>query len=463
VQSAARRAFESVRTRLGLGAAELASELAAFRRARTAALAAGLLPGGAPEGTGGGDTGPAGRLEGAFEDPDRDERPEERAAAEAALAALAEGDPEGAVAGLRSGLDAGSLSLTTPVRLALALASLALGERGAALAHLQALDPARLAPPHVYVLARELEAAGAPAEARRLYAAVEAGLPGYRDAAARRARLPEREGLTEKAWRVLGERLEDLVPLGRGGMGRVYRAQDRRRQRPVAVKLPDEAILDDPRVRKRFLLEMEALAGLDHPAIVKVLDVSAGELPYYTMELVEGGTLGDLLAREGRLAPERARELFLPLASALASIHAVGIVHRDLKPANVLLGAGDRLRLTDFGLAYEALRDAANEKGKAVGTLAYMAPEQLQGEAPTPAADVYSFGVLLFEALSGELPFRLTDSLQKVQREAPRLAELGVEVPPAMEALVARCLERYPWDRPETGRELAEELRGRVA
>ena len=459
VQAAARRAFESVRARLGMSAPALDEELQSFRRARLAALAATLAevavepPADAPPAP------PPDLLGSAPHDPDGDERPGERAAAEAALAALAEGDPGEPLADLEAAVQAGGVRLTTPVRLALALARLRQGERGAALVHVQALDPARLRPPHLYVLARALEAAEAPGEARRLYAAIESTGAGYRDAASRSARLPAQAGLPERAWSLLGEHFDNLVPLGRGGMGCVYRARDRRRDRDVAVKVPDEQILEDPRVRTRFLLEMEALAGLDHPGVVRVLDVAAGELPYYSMELEEGGTLGDLLGREGPLTAARALDLFTPLASALAHIHGVGIVHRDLKPANVLVGEGGALRLTDFGLAYEERRSDAHEAGKAVGTLAYMAPEQLQGEAPTPAADVYSFGVMLFEALAGELPFRVIHSLRKLQDPAPRLSELGREVPPALEAAVARSLELFPWDRPETGRELAEALR----
>jgi tRNA A-37 threonylcarbamoyl transferase component Bud32 len=194
--------------------------------------------------------------------------------------------------------------------------------------------------------------------------------------------------------------------VGRGGMAQVYRAQDRVLGRTVAVKML-RAIAAHDDERARFSDEARMLAGLSHPGLVTVLDAATSDdEPYLVMEFVDGPSLADC-CRDGALEPERVATIGAELADALGHVHAAGIVHRDLKPANVLLGGDGRARLTDFGLARimsAALRHTTT--GATVGTPAYLAPEQVRGDEITPAVDMYSLGLVLIEALTGECPYR---------------------------------------------------------
>jgi serine/threonine protein kinase len=203
-------------------------------------------------------------------------------------------------------------------------------------------------------------------------------------------------------------RLDALI--GAGGMATVYRAHDTRLDRDVAVKLLSTHLAADPVLAERFQREAQALAAFTHPAIVAVYDVGeeAGD-PFFVMELVEGETLADRLARAGPLAPDEAVAILTSVAQGLRALHARGFIHRDIKPHNILLAAGQVLgagaRLADFGLVRgEAQRDLT-APGTAIGTMAYLAPEILAGEPATPAADVYALAAVAYETLTGRPPF----------------------------------------------------------
>lgn len=374
-----------------------------------------------------------------------------------ALEMLRKGHSRAAFDHVQEALAAG-IPLSSPLRFVLSLASLWEGERGAALGHVRALDPRELAPAHLYLLARDLEESDAPQEARRLYLELQERNPGYLDAARRCASLPaEAGGLPERAWDALTRRFDNLVPLGKGGMGSVYRALDRRRGEEVAVKVPLEEVLDDAEVRELFLLEMEALAGLEHPNVVPVLDLFGGDVPHYSMELVLHGTLTELLRKQGFLDLGKVIHLFRGFAAGLAHVHGHGVVHRDLKPDNLLLDSQGNLRITDFGLALDETR-RAQEQGKARGTLNYMAPEQLLGFQPVPSMDVYGFGVVLFLTLSGSLPFRPSQALDKTREPAPSLAARRTDLPGELTTLVDTCLALDPEDRFPDGLALFEAM-----
>ncbi len=259
---------------------------------------------------------------------------------------------------------------------------------------------------------------------------------------------------------------EVQAELGRGGMGVVYRAWDRRLHRPVALKMLLVGAFARPEERERFRREAEAEAGLRHVNIVQVYDV--GELdgrPYFTMEFVEGGSLAETLAG-APLPAGQAAALLATLAEAVQAAHDRGIVHRDLKPANVLLTADGTPKITDFGLA-RRLDDGAEltQSGTPLGTPSYMAPEQARGETHSigPAADVYALGAILYETLTGRPPFRADTSAetlrQVVEQEPPPPSRSNAKVPRDLEVICLKCLRKEPHRRYPSAAALAEDLR----
>jgi serine/threonine protein kinase len=241
---------------------------------------------------------------------------------------------------------------------------------------------------------------------------------------------------------VLADRYELHEILGRGGMADVYRATDRVLSRPVAVKVLRDAA-GDATDRLRFTHEARTLAGLNHVGLVMVLDAGiTSEQPFLVMELVEGTTLSQLCAR-GPVDPSRVRSIGALVADALAYAHAQGIVHRDVKPANVLLGTDRKIKQT----------------GQAIGTAAYLAPEQVRGDELTTAADVYSLGLVLLEALTGQRAYPGTPTEAALARltRAPSIPE---DLPDDWPALLTAMTAMEPAHRPGAA-EVAERLRAR--
>ena len=191
---------------------------------------------------------------------------------------------------------------------------------------------------------------------------------------------------------------------GRGGMGEVYRAHDPRLERPVALKLLSERLSDDDGFRERMLKESRLAASLDHPNVVPIYEAGEAEgRLFIAMRYVDGTDLEALLRREGALAPERAVAIAAQVADALDAAHAKGLVHRDVKPSNVLLdqqGGREHAYLADFGLT-QSIAEAGPADGSLMGTLDYVAPEQIRGDQVDGRADVYALGCLLFETLTG--------------------------------------------------------------
>jgi streptogramin lyase len=244
-----------------------------------------------------------------------------------------------------------------------------------------------------------------------------------------------------------GYRLDALI--ARGGMGVVYRATHLALDRPVALKVIARQFADDEGFRDRFLRESRLAARLDHPAVVPVFDAreEGGEL-IVAMRLVKGGDLKKRIATLGPLPPSEAAALLGQVADALDAAHAAGIVHRDVKPHNILL-EGDRAYLTDFGLA-KALGDSGVLSGASVvGTAEYMSPEQWRGEQVGPAADVYSLGCVLYESLTGVVPF------------ARRAGEAEPEMPQGLDAVIERAVAKNPGERYASAGELIEAARER--
>ncbi len=206
---------------------------------------------------------------------------------------------------------------------------------------------------------------------------------------------------------LLGNRYRLGERIAAGGMGAVYRAVDETLGRQVAVKALRRELADDPTFLERFRREARAAAGLSHPGVAGVYDYGElGGQPFIVMELVEGETLAERVAARGRLPWREAFAIGEQVAAALAAAHAHGLVHRDVKPANILLGRDGRAKVTDFGIAQAAQTATLTRTGMVLGSANYVAPEQAKGGHVGPAADLYSLGCVLFEAVTGETPYR---------------------------------------------------------
>ncbi|HEY5942326.1 MAG TPA: protein kinase [Solirubrobacterales bacterium] len=245
---------------------------------------------------------------------------------------------------------------------------------------------------------------------------------------------------------IAGYRIEELI--ARGGMGVVYRATHVGLDRPVALKVIARELADRRGFRERFLRESRLAARLEHPSVVPIYDSREvdGEL-LVIMRLVEGGDLRHLIDSEGPLAPQRAIDLLSQVADALDAAHAAGIVHRDVKPHNILV-EGDRAYLSDFGLAKAIDESGAASSASVVGTAQYMSPEQWRGDSIGPAADVYSLGCVLYEAITGIPPF---------EREE---AETPPEMPQGVDGAIRRAVAKDPAARYATAGALIAAARG---
>ncbi len=267
---------------------------------------------------------------------------------------------------------------------------------------------------------------------------------------------------------------EILSPIGAGGMGEVYRAKDPRLKRDVAIKvLPASLSADTDRLR-RFEQEAQAAGALNHPNITAVYDIGLRDgAPYVVQELLEGETLRSVLA-EGKLAPRRAMDYAIQITQGLAAAHEKGIVHRDLKPENLFVTKDDRVKILDFGLAKLTHTEegslatslptatAGTEPGVVLGTLGYMAPEQVRGQSADTRSDIFSFGAILYEMLSGNRAFRggsAADTMSAILKEdPPDLSLANQSISQSLERIVRHCLEKNPERRFQSARDLTFDL-----
>jgi tetratricopeptide (TPR) repeat protein len=267
---------------------------------------------------------------------------------------------------------------------------------------------------------------------------------------------------------------EIVAPLGAGGMGEVYRAHDSKLDRDVALKVLPEALANDPKSLSRFEAEAKAVAALSHPSILAIHDFGRiGEVSFAVMELLEGKTLRETVSR-GPLPLRKALDVAVQVAEGLAAAHARGIVHRDVKPENIFLTGDGHAKILDFGLAHRSVTlrgggdtesptmEKLTDPGHVLGTVAYMSPEQARGENVDYRSDQFSFGVVLYEMLAGERPFKgasAAETLAAIIRDEPVALERkapGAPVPVQM--LVERCLAKDPRERYESTRDLARDL-----
>lgn len=252
-----------------------------------------------------------------------------------------------------------------------------------------------------------------------------------------------------------------IETLGEGGMGIVYRAHDVTLDRIVAVKVLKDDLLSLPHLVARFQREAEAYARLNHPNIVHIYSVGAvGDTPYIAMELVDGRTVGQEMRREGRIEWKRALRIGQQVAEALACAHEARVIHRDIKPGNILLDAHDHAYVTDFGIAKVLTAETQlTVDSSRLGTPEYMSPERCQNKAISMTSDIYSLGVLLFQMMSGRLPYEAptpVSLVRKIVAEPPaRLRSYVEDVPENVEHLVAYMIEKDPKNRPASAGELA--------
>jgi eukaryotic-like serine/threonine-protein kinase len=262
-------------------------------------------------------------------------------------------------------------------------------------------------------------------------------------------------------------------PIGAGGMGEVYRARDTRLSRDVAIKILPASFSADPDRLQRFAQESRAAAALNHPNILSIYDIGEDRgAPYVVSELLEGETLRDRL-RVGALNSRKAIDYGQQIAKGLAVAHEKGIVHRDLKPENLFITNDGRAKILDFGLAKftrpeaDASNDAptmqvATEAGTVLGTAGYMSPEQVRGKAADSRSDIFSFGAILYEMLSGKRAFHgdsAADTMSAILKEdPPELTETNRNISPALDRIVRHCLEKNPAERFQSSRDVAFNL-----
>src|SRR5512142_3078281 len=252
---------------------------------------------------------------------------------------------------------------------------------------------------------------------------------------------------------LLNNRYQLLHTLGTGGMAVVYRAYDRMLERPVAVKILRQDFTGDESFRERFRQEARSAANLSHPNIVTVHDFGfdAGR-PFIVMEFVPGTDLKTMIKQRGKFGHEETIKLIVQACEGIGYAHRAGLVHCDVKPHNMLVSPDGRLKVTDFGIARALATILPDEQSEVVwGSPQYFAPEQAAGQAPSPASDVYSLGVILYEMLAGQLPFTANDpdELARLHREVRPVppSRYNAEIPPALEQVLLKVLSKEPSQR----------------
>jgi tRNA A-37 threonylcarbamoyl transferase component Bud32 len=266
---------------------------------------------------------------------------------------------------------------------------------------------------------------------------------------------------------VKGTRLADRYAIeervATGGMGTVFVAVDERLGRRVAIKVLKEELAHDPRFIERFRREARAAGALSHPNVAGVYDFGEdSDRHFMVMEMASGRDLAQVLREEGRLSSDRVVRIGTQIAEAIGHAHNAGLVHRDIKPANVIIGEEDKVKVTDFGIARAAGDATLTATGSVLGTAHYISPEQAAGDKIGPGTDIYSLGIVLYEMLTGTLPFTgdsaLAVAMRHVSDEVPRPGELNRDVPDGLDEVVAKATAKAPEDRYASGSDLAAAL-----
>lgn len=266
---------------------------------------------------------------------------------------------------------------------------------------------------------------------------------------------------------VLANRYRIQAKIGDGGMAVVYRAIDLLLHRPVAIKCLRPQFASDPEFLQRFMQEAQAAASLSHPNVVNIFDVGhAGDVHYIVLEYVQGRNLKEILREEGRLSPKRAAHIARSVARALEAAHRRQLIHRDIKPHNILITPEGRVKVTDFGIARAASAATLTQTGTVIGSVHYFSPEQARGGPVGPASDLYALGVVLYEMLTGTVPFRgdspIAVALKHLEEDPVPPSRLVPSIPPWLERVVLKALAKDPAQRYRSAEEMAQDLAWRV-
>jgi eukaryotic-like serine/threonine-protein kinase len=262
---------------------------------------------------------------------------------------------------------------------------------------------------------------------------------------------------------VLGGRYEILKLLGEGGMGAVYKAQDRELDRPVALKLIRQEMASNPAILARFKQELLLSRQVTHKNVIRIYDLGdADGVKFITMEFVEGRDLRTLIQQKKKFSPEEAVEVIQQVCHALEAAHGVGVIHRDLKPQNIMREDGGRILVMDFGLARTIQGDGMTRAGALVGTMEYMSPEQALAKDLDQRSDLFSLGLILYELLTGKTPFKaesaLASLIKRTQERAIPVSDHDGTIPGALSGIVSKCLERDPTLRYQSATDILQDL-----
>jgi len=279
------------------------------------------------------------------------------------------------------------------------------------------------------------------------------------------ATLEVSQSASTKTGTDFGPRYQVESLLGSGGMGKVYKARDRELERTVAIKVLRPDLMTDPMALQRFKHELLLASSISHPNILRIHDLGEYQgVKFISMAYVDGGDLTQALRKEGRLPLERVLKIMRQLAAALSAAHGVNVVHRDLKPQNILMGSEDHVYVTDFGIAktLESDRTSVTRTGAVLGTPLYMSPEQVEGKPVDHRSDIYTYGLIFYEMLTGILPFTGDTTFQLMYQrvhQLPKRPELVIpELPPYLSRICLKCLEKEPAKRYQSASEILVDL-----
>ena len=262
---------------------------------------------------------------------------------------------------------------------------------------------------------------------------------------------------------VLGGRYEIQKLLGMGGMGAVYKARDIEVDRTVGLKVIRPDLAGNPAILARFKQELVLARQVTHRNIIRIYDLNEADgVKFITMEFIEGEDLRAILTREGKVAPRDAINIMRQACSGLQAAHHEGVIHRDLKPSNIMQDASGRVVIMDFGLAKTVQGDGMTQTGMMIGTMEYMSPEQAMGSELDARSDIFTMGLIFYELLTGNIPFRAESAIaslvKRTQERAVPLSDVDPTIPPALSMITAKCLERDPKARYNTVQELIDDL-----